>query len=224
MIRCLNKTEEKEGVKKILVTRDTTPEEFEKSLRAAHIFGYDYNFASLYKKLRKGESVALVDGKYVIEFADEGTNVDYRTSEMSDFYETMGVMTKKKSIFNHKEIEEGDSIDGHPVLKRGKQGEPDSVLVTTEKEGEKKTAKYVPIDPKDRLEYDAGVLVHKQQQTELNTTSREVSDTAYVYNEEGRQPIVSKRTVTDKEEERIIPEKKVRRLSYKVKPKDTERD
>ena len=79
-------------------------------------------------------------------------------------------------------------------------------MVETVKEGEKKTAKYVQVDPRDELLYDTGVFTYDEGNNKTK------NDTTYTYDETGRHEVIDK----------AVPEKKVRKLNYKVKPKERE--
>lgn len=151
---------------------------------------------------------AVINGK-LVKYSDEGTNVTWETKPSKIGKRSNGkefVEEGKMDFWSKREVAEGDSIDGHPVLKRGRKSKPDSVLVETVKEGEKKTAKYMPVDPRDELVYDTGVFTHNEGNNKTK------NDTTYTYDETGRHEVIHK----------AVPEKKVRKLSYKVKPKKSE--
>lgn len=143
----------------------------------------------------------------VIKFSDEGTNVAWETKPSKIGKRSNGkefVEEGEMDFWSKREVAEGDRIDGHPVLKRGKKGKPDSVLVETVKEGEKKVAKYMPVDLGDELVYDTGVFTHNKGNNKTK------NDTTYTYDETGKHEVIHK----------AVPEKKVRKLNYKVKPKE----
>ncbi len=152
-----------------------------------------------------GENKSESPKGYIEYKNDEGSNLDYSTWPDS-------------AKFKSKRVEEGDSIDGHPVLKPGKEGKPDSVLVETKSEGTKKSVKYMPVDAGDELQYGKSTLIQTDAKFGWKK-GRVIADTTYTYDEDGKHMHVNKKEEGGKWEE-VTPKTSVRKLSYKVKPKE----